>query len=328
VTDQMPEDEPAPKPRENKEESEEGTGSLALIVALVYGTGLAMNNIFLNQYGITDFSLLKPKAIFTGAIVLGSLALISAGPLSVASRLIDQGLFPRWPSKSARQQPATNRSLRFWVSLTIRLGAPLVLLALLYFFAKKCSGESLHPLRITLPMILGPTILLYLASGIATVFAIQCIRKVRNLKRAVSFSGISKRFAVLSLRLVMTLLGLGLFMIAFNHTFFPFVPSALGGPGLGNVQFEVKHDSVGELTSLGVHFTKDDPNITDPIQIIYESDDAIYVLAHYEKELPHRDPNVISFTSSMDRIVKLDKKTVTASFSPYGNGFFGGGGTD
>ena len=57
-----------------------------LWVALVYGTGLAMNNVFLDRVGIHDFSLIKPKAIFTGAIVLGSIALISAGPLFVIAR--------------------------------------------------------------------------------------------------------------------------------------------------------------------------------------------------------------------------------------------------
>lgn len=72
-----------------KKEAESEAGKLGLVFGLIYGTGLATANVFLAQYGTRDFSLLKPKAIFTGAIVLGTIALISAGPMNLISRYID-----------------------------------------------------------------------------------------------------------------------------------------------------------------------------------------------------------------------------------------------
>ena len=94
--------EAAPGEHGKKEENEEEeSGPLALWIALVYGTGLAINNVFLSQFGIYDFSLVKPKALFSGAVVLGSIALISAGPLFVIARFIDQ-----------RRQTAAHRHLQ------------------------------------------------------------------------------------------------------------------------------------------------------------------------------------------------------------------------
>ena len=62
--------------------------------------------------------------------------------------------------------------------------------------------------------------------------------KFRNLKAVVSFAGISDRFAALSLYLAVTVIGLAVFMVLFNDTFYPFIPSMIGGPSLGSLQFD------------------------------------------------------------------------------------------
>jgi hypothetical protein len=69
-----------------KREAEGEAGAFGLIFAVVYGTGLCTSNVFLTQYGIRDFSLVKPKAFFVGAIVLGTIALISSGPMALIAR--------------------------------------------------------------------------------------------------------------------------------------------------------------------------------------------------------------------------------------------------
>ncbi len=90
---------------------------LALGVAVMYAAGLFATNAFLRQHEISDFSLLRPKALFTGALVVGSLGIIAFVPLHVVADLID------------RRQNSIAITTRFLGTFAIRLLAPWILLA-------------------------------------------------------------------------------------------------------------------------------------------------------------------------------------------------------
>lgn len=323
----------AGKRSEKQEKEEEAVGSAAIVVAIIYGIGLVMNNTFLSKYGISDFAILKPKALFTGAIVVGSLAVISASPLFVISRYIDQRASGKislphilWDKQSTADSKATYGSLGLYLILMARLIAPFIVLVFLnYIFVFRATEISLIPLHSTLPRLLGPVVLLYLSSCLVSILAIQGFRKVRDLKKARSFAGIARRFSAVSMLLTFAVVGLGLYLAALNSTFYPLIPSLIGGPGLGRIQFEVSKDAIEELEALDVKFSPKHPNLTLPIQVIYESDDAIYVLASRTRSFKTSDPTVVSDTMDVDQVVKLEKKQIVGSLVVSDNGFGGGG---
>jgi len=55
---------------------EQTTKSVGYVFGICYVIGLLVVNLYLQQFGISDFSVLRPKAVFTGAWVLFLIALL------------------------------------------------------------------------------------------------------------------------------------------------------------------------------------------------------------------------------------------------------------
>lgn len=92
------------------------------------------------------------------------------------------------------------------------------------------------------------------------------------------------------------------------------------------MQLEVHKELVGELQKLGIEFSTEDELLTQPLTVIYESDDAIYVfvpLIESGPQLPPADSALPPFgqvansrsieITVSSRVIRLDKKTLSAS---------------
>ena len=66
-----------------KDEVEFFTKLVVGITGVCYALGLLTTNLYLTRFGLTDFSVLRPKSVFTGAWVLAVL-LIGSSPVFVA----------------------------------------------------------------------------------------------------------------------------------------------------------------------------------------------------------------------------------------------------
>ena len=145
------------------------------------------------------------------------------------------------------------------------------------------------------------------SSGCATaIFAIQSIRKIRNIERATSFSGIADRLAKVSLFLAGVLISLDLYINVFTGSLYEVIPSAIGGPGLGTMQFEIRKESIDEIQKLEIHFSAQNSSLSEPLKVIYESDDVIYVLVSHRVEVKPTDPNKILY-AVVARVLRLIK---------------------
>lgn len=307
--------------RGKKEKREEESGPLALWIALVYGTGLAMNNMFLSQFGINDFSLVKPKAVFSGAIVLGSIALISAGPLFVIARHIDRNPMRQHFFRNLRKLRAWLPAYRgetvgprTYASAIARLVLPFVFLIVVQLLdierMEIHNGSHLKLIPTYLhPAFVWQTLEMYITSCCVATFSIQCVRRFRKMKGVVSFAGIANRFAILFLYLTATLLSLGAYMILFDDTFYPSIPSIFGGPSFQFAQFEMSKDAVEHLQNLGIQFSQTHPTLTEDLEIVHESDDATYVFSNKLPPTPADALNPIY----LEHVVKLDKKIILGS---------------
>ena len=299
-----------------KKETEGEAGALGLIVALVYGTGLATTNIFLAQsYGIRDFSLLKPRAVFAGAIVLGTIALIPSGPIDLISRYVDCPGLGKLRNKRTRG------------AFALRLLLPL---ALLFATTMACivksealveDGWHFKNIAEGLRDASSYSIGLYLTGYATAIFSIQSLRKFRNIRQATSFSGIASRLSKISLYLAGAIISLSLYISLFTASLFESIPAAIGGPSSDTVELQVRKESVGDIKKLGVEFCPDNELLTKPLPLVYESEDQIYVAVFQSSSngppnqaLTTIVPGQVVTIKRTSRVLRLDKRLVTASF--------------
>jgi hypothetical protein len=278
--------------------------SLGFVLAVVYGAGLVTSNLFLSKWGLSDISLIKPKAIFTGAIVLGSLATLAAGPIYVTALLLD------WKkTKNTKSLP------RFYVESLAAILCPLILTVAFGWLIQDIDSPSdfrhfgLPPgtwlqLGASVKFGLG----LYISSVVACAMTVRSARTLRSVLASNSFAGIAKRLARLSIDLSCALAGLILYMNLFATKVYPLIPQGLGGGRPERLQFVVQASEKQDLMNLGIQFMGKDQSITTPLWVLYETDDFFGVVAD------HIDITSNSGGSYKEVAINLDKKLVKGSF--------------
>ncbi len=218
---------------------------------------------------MTDYSLVKPKAIFTGAIVLGSLALIASGPIHFLAMTRE-----RKPTK-----PKPTRA-RLYITAAVEIVVPLCLVILLswlveaktvntasglldrlapWFASEKASTSH----RVLPRLNLG--IQLYLTSFATLGLAIWGIRIYREAKVVTSFSGMAIRLVKLTLTVAGALLAVGWYIHLFCSSFYAAIPQTMGGGAPEEAQLVIQADSVEDLKNLGLTFEDDSHSLTEPI---------------------------------------------------------------
>jgi hypothetical protein len=262
-------------------------GPLGLFLLATYFVGIATTNVFLSSVGLTDFSLIRPRAIFTGALVVGSLALVAGGPTQVLGALFDQ-----------KHPVAKPFSTRFLAKSAAMLVLPALAAVLLCWWGR-ISGTENQPLaqyaqsvtvddpRERLAGALAAGAQLYLASVLTSAFAIECLRSFRSVRGATSFPGIASRLSRLIVYLAGTVIGLAWYIHLFGTGAFATIPQAIGGGEPERKQLIVSGQSHDDLKALGVEFTQDgNGSLSRPLYVFYESDDFIaFVLPRTEVSL-------------------------------------------
>ena len=270
-----------PKPEESE------VGSLGLALAIVYAIGLTTTNLFLGAFGFTDLSLLKPKAIFTGAVVLGSLVLLASGPIYFSGVVLDG---PKRRKKFGEEgyDKAYDLGLR-WTRLRLGLMIllPMIFLTLLCWKAANMDYSSPEALlsewRVKQPIFqsLMLAIGLYGSSILACALAIHSIRAYRIIVPAKSFPGIAvRKLGKLTLYLAGMLLGLSFYMYLFASNLYMAIPPSLGGGAPERMEFIVQDGSMPILRSLGIEMDEEATAglTTKQLNVLYESESYVGVL--------------------------------------------------
>jgi hypothetical protein len=287
-------------------------GSVGAAFALVYGSGLVTSNIFLGHLGLADFSLLKPKAVFTGAIVLASLAALAAGPIHLVAQLRDE--------KKQIPRPFTRR---FLLISSTEIVVPLSVVFAICCLVKAHPERSLsalmqpgdfiastsHPFLNSLILTIG----FFLSSFAVAVTAVESFRLLNRLKEAISFPGISTRLAKLIFLLAACLLSLSLYIDLFAVTFYIFIPQALGGGSPEEKSLLIQSDSVQALKGLGFEFIDDHSSLTKPVSVLSESDDSLGVIVKVREVNPNPAHGIESAEVDNLVVVRLDRKMIQAT---------------
>lgn len=250
---------------------------LALGVAVMYAAGLFATNAFLRQHEISDFSLLRPKALFTGALVVGSLGIIAFVPLHVVADLID------------RRQNSIAITTRFLGTFAIRLLAPWILLAaVLWISAADDSSplfDSFFGERRPLLIFLRVAGELYVAACTTATLAVASTVFFRRATEKISYVGMSKSWAKFVICAAGSLLGFACYVWVFATSLYPVIPQPLGGGRPEAVRFLIKSDAVPAVRQLGIYFVPG-TNITERLPLIYESETTASVEVSYRIDLP------------------------------------------
>jgi hypothetical protein len=279
----------------------------AVSAALAYATGMLTINIYLHELGITDFSFAKPKLILTGVLVLMTFLLLALLPVFIAIRM----------AEDVRPVRPHSRKMLFWLFL------PLV--ALFGASAALCFGQKIGLGQVA---VWGVWELLgtrnvakeSLASLIiaAEVYVPICVAAVSAyaatllFKRAKStpdtHQSVPARIyypIVVSLAVV-AVVG---YIYAFSLTFYAAIPPAFGGGKPYFESFLITNDGICPLLQLGISFGE--PNITEALPVLHESDNLVAVWLKSKKSA---DPNSPSETAGGHRVpivVQLDKTLIT-----------------
>lgn len=72
------------------------------------------------------------------------------------------------------------------------------------------------------------------------------------------------------------MISLSLYISLFTVNLYESILPAIGGPGLESVQLQVRKESLSDIQKLGIEFPEYDL-LTQPLTVIYESEDQIYV---------------------------------------------------
>ncbi len=277
-------------------EAEEEAGTIGLALAFVYGTGLATNNLFLANYGLSDFSLLKPKAIFTGAVVLGSMVVICAGPMHFVSRYLDSR-DPAWPQEYGSQ----TKPLAILLKLILPFAAVMALFLAVAFAPGSVTGQPSERSDHWLLFTVFKAFLFFVSACTAAVCFIQALIAFRHLKSSGNFQGLASRLARTSLFFTGSLVSLAIYISLFVGNFYTALPGSVGGPGLEPVQFEVTQSDTEEWKQLGLQF-EDNSRITQPVRVLLETEDTAVIL--------FSQPN---FGDFLPTVLRIDRKMLEHS---------------
>ncbi len=278
----------------------------AVSAALAYAIGMLTINTYLHQLGITDFTLGRPKLVITGVLVLITFSLLALLPVMVM-----------WQA-SEEVQPARRHSKKMGFLLFF----PLV--ALLGASAWLCFGETTGLGQITVwgiwemlkhrnfftrslasLLVAGE---LYLPICVAAVSALVASKLVRRATTEVSPLVIIPERIYLPVAIALAVLSVVGYMIIFALSFYAAIPQAFGGGKPYFQSFVISEDGRCQLQQLGIPFAQGQPNITEPLPVLHESDTLVAVWLNK----PPARGQVGGWASV---VVQLDKKLISASIA-------------
>ena len=255
-------------------------GALGL---LAYVIGLLTVNSYLITLGVSDFSLLKPRFVYAGILVLVSLAITSAF-WALAEAFVGAYLKRVWrdrprggeePQKSAesRDGEATLHYVRRRIERSVRAilwwGQFVAIIAFGLWMAAFTpfaifglamgSGDSWADTRRALALWAGGVILARVTMGAWNEFATSTPR-IREWPAAMIF------LATYSF----------VFIFLFGRFIYPAVPEQFGGAKAKPARLVVEPTAVAGLAKVGVPFPRNEP-VSACIDILFVADDT-YVL--------------------------------------------------
>jgi hypothetical protein len=269
----------------NLKDAVELTAKLVAGLAIVcYAFGLISTNLYLAQFGITDFSVLRPKCIVTGSWVL-SVILISSAPFMIT-----------WYKKppSLTKRPYQRVFIYIGRYLVASIIPWIILVSFVYWTSQPFDAYRDHvwtPSRHDWSQALFNSLIFMIfglilgGSGKSTVYAIRS-----------KFIG-----PLLIVRAALLLISTLSIVGWFDVVIFPGVSVAFAGGQIEKVMLLTNEAHRSALEELGIPFnsSKKCPHLTEVVGLVYETDHNILI---QRLELP---PTLLD-RSLIDAVVRSD----------------------
>jgi hypothetical protein len=256
---------PEARPRLNPESM---TKAVAFVAIISYAVGLVIVNTYLQQLGVSDFELLRPRFVTTGLLFLFMLAVGAGCPALIV------GLW-------ARPEGQKRARVRRGIVLVGFLGAPLAL----FYALTQNEGDSVAFYGMT--AFIGVSTLRPWITRRAWWTRILVLMRGPNHPTDVINSAVG---------LVLFVVSGTLALLFFSRATYPDIPEQWGGGKPYYARLIVTDDAAAELPQL---FVKVKGNATEPVRLYFQGSD-FYVLS------PFSNPGgVKSVVLSRDDVVGL-----------------------
>jgi hypothetical protein len=283
----------------------------AVSAALAYATGMLTINIYLHELGITDFSFAKPKLILTGVLVLMTFLLLALLPVFIAIRM----------AEDVRPVRTHSRKMLFWLLLplaalfgasaalcfgkTIGLGQVAVWGLWELLGTRNVANESLASL------IVAAEVYVPICVAAVSAYAATLFFKRAKLTPQTHQSAPARIYYPIVVSLaVVAVVG---YIYAFSLTFYAAIPPAFGGGKPYFENFLITNDGRCPLLQLGIPFAENEPNVTQPLPVLHESDTLIAVWLDEKLVIPASSSRTGKEQVRWNPIVvQLDKTLVSA----------------
>jgi hypothetical protein len=291
------------------------TRSGATFAALAYATGMVTINTYLHKLGITDFSFARPKLILTGVLVLLSFLLLALLPIFVVWRMM-------------HRQPLTTvrRSKKILVLLLFPLAALFAASAWLCFGTEVGLGQitvwgiwELLKQRNVLTETLASLIIaaeVYLPICVAALSSVAAFVLYKRAKSAAPPPELVGEKLYIPIAAALAVIAVCGYIYIFSLTFYAAIPQAFGG---GKPYFEslvISESGRCQLQQLGIPFLTTEPNVTEPLPILHESDTLVAVWLQKQAKASEQAHSPTEHEGDWSTIVvQIDKIMVSATMA-------------
>jgi hypothetical protein len=270
------------------------------MVAAAYAVGLLASNVYLANLGITDFSLLKFKAIFTGALVLGSLVLVASPAMQV-------GFNVTYRSKIAHPNLTSRMSEILWVL------SPFVLTTIATSIVSEqpfALGEKLkfdYSIAYWSDWVgwaLKPALNLFSSATAMAIFFVAAARFYTKATSKPSIEGKGYAWSQFIVAATAVIFCIAWYTSAFAGRFYDAIPQQFGGGKAKYVLLSTDDTAKMQLRRMGLRFFCNPVNpqlktgsndasdtglseteISDSVGLLYETDDFLVVrILRYDLE--------------------------------------------
>jgi hypothetical protein len=255
------------------------TKLVTIMGASAYATGVIAINTYLHDLGIVDFSFAKPKLLLTGIVVLLTYLLLTFPSFFLAWSIATNH------GDMKRRLPSLSRILiLLFVSLVM------LLVASMYFCFQSHPemGQStiwevwryMKPGDSNLKKLLSSLIVaaeIYLPIFVAAASAYVATRLFDQERVEQPTPQISlRRFSLVIAAAVFLVSTIG-YICMFTATFYSVIPQEFGGGKPYFQSFAIAHDDLCQLQQLGIPFVAGQPNMTQPLPVLHETDTLVAV---------------------------------------------------
>jgi hypothetical protein len=296
-------------PADNSHESprrlpslEDVTKAGATLTVSLYVIGLLLINGYLFQLGVTDFSLIRVRFIYTGALFV-AFVLLTSLPTFVLLQVVGGELVRRAPERIEREAPAM-------MLLALRVSLMMLITPAFFSWALISTSESASPLReVVLAVVISIAgvalgFILYMAWGGLFLRMLPAMISERTSNGGPSDPLKEGRALLFYGQVLVSLFWLLMFSTLFMGLIYPLIPDQFGGGEPKPVQLLIDNEAIAGVKDLGLNLrTKE--GLSEPINLLYEGS-QVYILRTNERVIIQVKKELVS-----GMIVRRDLSTTT-----------------